>query len=98
MAVEQVRQLPRVLVRVVDAVEQDVLEGEALAGLQRFLELLARGEQLGERPALVDGHQAVAQLVGRRGERDGEVRALRRARQLAYLRDDARGRDRHAVR
>src|SRR5687768_5478683 len=30
MAVEEVRQLPRLLVRVVDAVEHDVLEGEAL--------------------------------------------------------------------
>src|ERR1043166_3144398 len=49
VAVEESREPPRVLVRVVGAGAHDVLEGEALAGFQRFLELLAGVEQLGER-------------------------------------------------
>src|SRR5919199_5734250 len=41
VAVEEPRETARVLVRVVHPVEHDVLEREALAGLERLLELLA---------------------------------------------------------
>src|SRR6267143_926432 len=52
VAIQQIRKLARLLIRIVDAVEHHVLESESLARLQRFLELLTSGKQLFEWPLL----------------------------------------------
>ena len=72
-ALEQPDESPRVVRRVVDAVEQHVLEGDALTGGQR--EAPTGGEERLQLHAPVDRHQPVAHLVGGGVERDGEVDA-----------------------
>ena len=77
--------------RVVDALDQDVFQGEFL-----FLEaipVVERGEQVGQRVALVDRHDLVADLVGGAVERDREPDLLRVLGELADFGDQSGGRD-----
>src|SRR5437870_3944179 len=71
--VQQADEAAGVRVGVVLALEQHVLEGDALAARQR--QLAAGAQQRGERKAAVHRHQAVALRVGRGAERHGEVDA-----------------------
>ena len=70
-AAQQRRELACVLRSVVDAVEHDVLEGDA-AGVLPLDVMPAGGEQLGDRVPAVDRHELAAQRIVRRVQRHGE--------------------------
>ena len=70
---EQIGEAARILVAVVDAPEQHVLEGDAAAVLHR--ELAARVDERRDVPLLVDRHQFRALLVRGRIQRHGQLDA-----------------------
>ena len=88
-------ELARVRVAVVHAVEHHVFEGDEIA--RRLVEIALAGlGELGERVLAVDRHQAVAQRVVGRVQRDGE-RHRAFVAQAVDARDHAGGGDRHAA-
>src|SRR5688572_279056 len=98
MAIQKVCKFSRLLVGIIDPVEEDVLERKTLAGLERSLKFLTCRQQLLDRPLLVNRHQLVAQVVSGRSERDGKMRPGLHGRQFPYPRNDARGGHGHATR
>ena len=89
LAVQQPRQLARVLGLVVDAVEHHVFERDAAAVL--LVEVVPAGlEQLGDVVLAVDRHELAAQLVVRRVQRHGQ-RAVHFFGELVDLRHEAGG-------
>jgi hypothetical protein len=83
-----------VLGGVVDVGEEDVLEGDALAAAQG--QVAERREQVAERVLAVDGHQPVADLLGRGIDADGQAR-WRGREKLLDRGDDPRRGDGHAA-
>ena len=86
----------RVLGRVVDAVEQHVLERDAAALRER--EAPAGVDQIAQRVLAIDRHDLAALLLSRRVKRDREVRHQRLGRQPFDARYETNRRQRHAPR
>lgn len=84
----QARQLGRVFRAVVDAAEQEIFKGDALARLERIR--LQRGQKLIQRPAGGPGHDALAQGLIGRVQRDRQIGEPAFA-QLAQALADAAG-------
>ena len=82
--------------RVVDAAEQDVLEGHQPAARDGIGE--RRGDHLVDRVLLLDRHQRAPQRGVRRVQADREVRPHGLARELLERRQDADGRERELAR
>ena len=91
-AVQQPHQAPRVLRRVVHVLQHHVFERDAIAALER--EAAAGVEQLLQPVLAVDRHQQVALILGRRVQRDRQVRHERLGRQPLERRQHADGRER----
>ena len=92
----QLGQTPRVLGAIVDSGQQGVLERHPSPGALAVIP--RRRNHLGDRPTLVDRHQAIAQLVARGMERQGEPGLKTFLGQASDARDHAAGRDRDAPR
>ena len=82
-------------VGVVDAGHQRVLEADPTAGQLDII--VGRVEDLGDRPAAVDRHQARPQLVVRRVQRDGQPDLQALVGQPPHLRHQTRRRQRDAA-
>lgn len=91
----QARQFGRVFWAVVDAAEQEILEGDAFARLERIGG--QRGQKLVQRPARGPGHDALAQGLIGRVQRDRQIGEPAFA-QLAQAVADAAGGDGDAPR
>src|SRR4051812_44939567 len=89
-------QLARILRRVVDAGEQHILEGDAAAAAER--EAAAGIDDLGDAVLAVERHELAALAIGRRVQRDRQVRHHRLVRQLLERRQQSDRRQRHAPR
>ena len=80
-------ELLRARARIVQAIHKRVLKGDHPTRLARVRR--AGGEQLVDRPPLVDGHQLRAEFVVRRVERHGKLELIALRREFREARHDA---------
>src|SRR5579875_482240 len=92
-ATDQINDLARLPDIIIDIAQQDIFEGEPLAGAQR--EVAQGCHQLGQGPLFGDGHDAGAQQLIRSVEGDREFGAHRLGAKVGQAGHDAGGGDGH---